>query len=80
MIFCLMRFVPINPWENRACFGKILGVGENDKFDGENYKVGFVEEAKVVVCGRPELKSDEDIRQMAKEILKYFGIEDTNHM
>ena len=65
----------INPWENRACFGKILGVGENDKFDGENYKVGFVEEAKVVVCGRPELKSDENIRKMAKDILEKFGID-----
>lgn len=65
----------INPWMNKDCFGKVLGVGENDKFDGENYKVGFVEDAKVVVCGRPELKSDENIRKMAKDILEKFGID-----
>lgn len=70
----------INPWNDRKCFGELLGVGKSDNFGDDAYRTGSVEGAKVVICGRPELKSDEDIRQMAKEILKYFGIEDTNHM
>ena len=66
----------LNPWskdKSMPSFGETLGLGTSDKFEGDNYEVGEFEGAKLVVCGRPELKSDDDIREMAKEILSKFN-------
>ena len=64
----------LNPWKKEPQFGAQLGVGSNNqvRFTDRPYESGVFEGAKIVACGRPEGKSYEAIRTMAKEILQEF--------
>lgn len=64
----------LNPWEKEPQFGEQLGIGKKNqtKFEDCQYECGVFEGAKIVVCGRPENKSYDNIREMAKEILNKF--------
>lgn len=67
----------LNPWsdeETMPCFGEYFGIGKDNSFGDDVYRVGEFEGAKVVVCGRPEGKSNDAIQVMAKEILCRFGV------
>lgn len=67
----------LNPWkddETMPCFSEYFGLGKENSFGDDDYKVGAFEESKVVVCGRPEGKSNDAIQMMAKEILCRFGV------
>ena len=65
----------LNPWTKEPQFGAQLGVGKINQthFAGSQYESGVFENARIVVCGRPEGKSYESIRTMAKEILREFS-------
>ena len=64
----------LNPWAKEPQFGAQLGVGKNNQtqFEDRQYESGIFGNAKIVVCGRPEGKSYEGIRTMAREILQEF--------
>ena len=64
----------LNPWTKEPQFGVKLGVGKKDqtRFADKQYESGVFENSKIVVCSRPEGKSYEGIRIMAKEILEEF--------
>lgn len=64
----------LNPWPNEPQFGNAFKIGNNNQIDftESSYETGIFENSKIVVCGRPETKSDEAIRNMAKEILTLF--------
>ncbi|MBE6036272.1 MAG: hypothetical protein E7223_01420 [Clostridiales bacterium] len=65
----------LNPWPNEPQFGETLGIGTRNqtKFFDSKFEVGEFEGSKIVVCERPENKSDEAIAQMARDILKLFA-------
>lgn len=64
----------LNPWAKEPQFGAQLGIGKPNQihFMDRPYESGIFEKAKIVVCSRPEGKSYESIRTMAKEILHAF--------
>ena len=65
----------LNPWEKEPQFGERLGVGKKNQtsFKNGQYESGIFENSKIVACGRPENKSYEHIRKMAKEILQEYS-------